>query len=54
MVISVASALIMYAREKVRAALLFRYIDHMSSDPYHNISGGDVWAAPTNFLLFPW
>ena len=30
----------------MRAVVLFRYIDHMLPDPYHMISGGNVWAAP--------
>ena len=34
----------MYTCDKVRAAALFRYIDHM-------INGGDVWAVPNIFVL---
>ena len=44
MVISVASTV--YACDKVRAGVLFRYIGHISPNPYHMISGGDVWDGP--------
>ena len=36
----------MFSNVYIRAAVLFRYINHMSPNPYHMISGGDVWDTP--------